>query len=80
MALRIGPTGSLAAFACTRSFPPLNFQLVIRLHLSSSNITLGDMDAKGLLAVFIQPGPSLDEDKYASILNILKPLDLHRQA
>lgn len=48
--------------------------------MSSSEITTGDMDAKGLLAVFIQPDPSLDEDKYASILNMLTRLNLHRQA
>lgn len=48
--------------------------------MSSSKVTSGDMDAKGLLAVFIQPDPFLDEDKYASILKILKRLNLLRQA
>lgn len=75
------PCSRADRFPCSlRFYLPLNVFLIICPHMSSSNTSSGDMDAKGILAVFLQPDPSLDEDKYASILNMVKPLDLHHQA
>lgn len=39
----------------------------------------GDVDPSGMLAVFMQPDSSLDEDEYAPTLTVAEIWDLHNQ-
>lgn len=39
----------------------------------------GDMDSTGMLAVFMQPDSSLDEDEYAPTLTVAGMHNLHHQ-
>lgn len=45
----------------------------------SSSIIPGDMDSRGMLAVFMQLDSSLDEDEYDLTLNIAEMRNLHHQ-
>ena len=45
---------------------------IIAIVLISNNIMAGERNASGMLAVFMQPDSSLDEDVYAQTLNVVK--------
>ena len=42
-------------------------------------MVLDDMDPKGILAVFMQPDSSANEDEYALTLTMKNPSNLHHQ-
>lgn len=54
------------------------FAVIVTIN-NKTNITPCDMDQNGILAVFMQPDTSLDENEYAIILNPAEMSHLHYQ-
>ena len=78
---RFPSTASTSSFLHFINIPTFEFG-----HLRTFVITMdsngnmaGDVDPRGMLAVFMQPDSSLDEDEYAPVLTVAENRDLRNQ-
>ncbi len=77
----LSSTASTSSFFCFINIPTFEFRHLrtFIVNINSNSIMPRDVDPRGMLAVFMQPDSSLDEDEYAPTLTVSEIRDLHNQ-